>query len=72
MVMAYFKALAKFRRSTVALAYITYIYILCNQRHVRHCGSPKFVLRVKWILAIERSRAHALLNTQQMYIVYYY
>lgn len=70
MVMAYFKALAKFRRSTVGLAYIT--CILCNQRHVRHCGSPKFVLRVKGILAIERSRAHALLNTQQMYIVYYY
>lgn len=28
MVMAYFKALAKFRRSTVALAYITYIYFV--------------------------------------------
>lgn len=28
MVMAYFKTLAKFRKSTVALAYITYIYFV--------------------------------------------
>lgn len=72
MVMAYFKALAKFRRSTVGLAYITYIYFVTRGMFGIDCGSPKFVLRVKGILAIEHSRAHALLNTQQMYIVYYY